>query len=324
METTKLSNLLKAYNSIEIKHKNHIKSTFINFPYIYDINHKKIYVINYSIHNTILLNKNPRFDIVPTHIHDFIEINYMYSGQCEQIIDGHSFTIHKGQMTLIDTNSPHSIGYTGENDILVNFLVPKDYLNNSFFSKLTDHNLITTFFINAINDQNTKLNYMIFNTENNHRLQFFIHEYIWEYYHPSHNTEEIKNSLFVLIILDMINTLDSSINYESISESNSVIISALKYMEENFTTCTLESTAKQVGVNPTYLTTLLKHSFSKSYKELIIELRLEHAKKMLLNSNMTIDQIAQECGYQNLTYFYKKFKELYHCTPKEYRKTQLQ
>ena len=323
METHNLDNLLKEYNNIEIKHKNHIRSTFDKFLYTYDINHKKIYIINYSIHNTILLSKNPRFDIVPAHIHDFIEINYMYSGHCEQTIDGHSFTIHKGQMTFIDTNTPHSIGYTGENDILINFLISKDYLNNSFFSKLTDHNLITTFFVNAINDQNTKLNYMIFNTENNKRLQFFIHEFIWEYYHPSQNSDEIKNSLFVLIILDMINTLDSSINYESISESNSVIISALKYMERNFTTCTLESTAKHVGINPSYLTTLFKNTFSKSYKELIIELRLEYAKKMLLNSDMTIDEIAQECGYQNLTYFYRKFKELYHCTPKEYKKTQL-
>ena len=132
----------------------------------------------------------------------------MYSGKCVQTINGKSFTLSQGQMTLIDTKTAHSIGYTDENDIMMNFMISKDYLNNSFFSKLTSNNLITTFFINAINDSNSNLNYMIFNTENDKRLQFFIHEYIWEYYHPSFNSQEILNSLFALIILEMMNTLE--------------------------------------------------------------------------------------------------------------------
>lgn len=134
-------------------------------------------------------------------------------------------------MTLIDTRTPHAIGYTDENDILINFIIKKDYLNNSFFSKLTDNNLITSFFINAINQDNTDLNYLIFNTENNQRLQMFILEFIYEYFYPTLNSTEIK-SLFVLIILEMINTLDTSINLESITKSSTIIILALQYLEK--------------------------------------------------------------------------------------------
>lgn len=319
MQIHDIDSLLKKYSDTEIKHKNNIKSSYDHLKYIYDKNHKKIYEFYFQLSNTIFLSKNARFDAVPTHIHDFIEINYIYSGKCQQTIDNKTLLLNKGQMILIDTKTPHSIGYTGENDIMINFLISRDYLNSSFFSKLTDHNLITTFFINALNDKSANLNYMIFNTSNNQRLQFFIHEFIWEYYHPSQNSKEIQNSLFVLIILDMINSLDTSINYESISESNSIIISALKYMENNFKSCSLESTAQHVGTNPNYLTTILKKYFAKSYKDLIIDLRLEYAKKMLLNSNYTIDHIARECGYQNLNFFYKKFKKRFSCTPKQYR-----
>lgn len=320
MELHNIDGLLREYNDTEIKHKKNIKSTYEKLSYTYDDKQRKIYQFYFQIDKSIILAKNARFDKVPTHVHNYIEINYMYSGNCQQTINDKSFILQKGQMTLIDTKTPHSIGYTDENDIMINFMISKDYLNNSFFSKLTDHNLITTFFINAINDKSANLNYMIFNTENNLRLQFFIHEFIWEYYHPSHNSKEIQNSLFVLIVLEMINTLDSSINYESISESNSIMISALKYMEKNFISCSLESTAQYVGVNPCYLTTLLKKHFHHSYKELIIQLKMDYALKLLLNSNYTIDHIARKCGYQNLTFFYKKFKELYHCTPQEYRK----
>lgn len=46
---------------------------------------------------------------------------------------------------------------------------------------------------------------------------------------------------------------------------------------------------------------------------------MDHAAKLLINTHQPIDEIARQSGYQNLTFFYKKFKELYDCSPKEYR-----
>ena len=160
---------------------------------------------------------------------------------------------------------------------------------------------------------------MIFNTENNERLQTFLTELLLEYYRPSYNSKEMMNSLFVLIILEMINTLDTSINYESLNESHSIIFLTLQYIAKNYLHCTLESTAQHVHVNPCYLTTLLKKHLKKSYKELIIDLKMNNAAQLLIHSDEPIDIIARQSGYQNLTFFYKKFKELYHCSPKEYR-----
>lgn len=321
MDKIKLDNYLREYTTSELKHKKGISSTYVNINTC-KVNNKKIYnfiFIEDLSSNDISIIKNARFDSTPLHNHNHIEINYMYSGSCKQMIDGHEIILKKGQMTLIDTKTAHSIGYTGEDDILINLIIKKDYLNNSFFSKLTDNNLITSFFINAISNDNTDLNYLIFNTENNQRLQNFILEFIYEYYFPSLNSHEIKNSLFLLIILEMINTLENSINLQSVSKSNSIIISALQYMEENFIDCTLESTANYLGINPCYLTTLLKKNFDYSYKELIIKLRMQYAAKLLLNTEHSIDQIAHSSGYSNLSFFYKKFNNFYNCSPKEYR-----
>ena len=322
MRQDELDKILREYSLSETNHKKNIFGDYAYMPYVYDDEHHKIYSFyfsNHLPHNTVTILKNERFAAVPTHIHDFIEINYMYSGSCEQSIDGKKSLLKKGQMTLIDTRTPHSLGYTEENDIMINILIGKDYLNNQFFSKLSQHNLITSFFINAINDKESHLNYMIFNTENNERLQTFLTELLLEYYRPSYNSKEMMNSLFVLIILEMINTLDTSINYESVNESHSIIFLTLQYIAKNYLHCTLESTAQHVHVNPSYLTTLLKKHLKKSYKELIIDLKMNNAAQLLIHSDEPIDIIARQSGYQNLTFFYKKFKELYHCSPKEYR-----
>ena len=64
-----------------------------------------------------------RFVPVKTHVHKWIELSYMYSGSCTQIINEEkTVKLEKGQVILLDTDCVHSIGNTGENDILINLL----------------------------------------------------------------------------------------------------------------------------------------------------------------------------------------------------------
>lgn len=75
----------------------------------------------------ISIKKNSRFNPVPEHIHPYIEINYVYSGQCPQIIDEKPVTLMKNQVLLIDTNCPHSIEALGEEDIMISIIVKTDF-----------------------------------------------------------------------------------------------------------------------------------------------------------------------------------------------------
>ena len=49
--------------------------------------------------------------------------------------------------------------------------------------------------------------------------------------------------------------------------------------------------------------------------------RLENAKKLLLSTNLTIDEIAHEVGYQTTKYFCKIFKEFEAVTPSQFRRS---
>ena len=107
MRQNELDKILREYSLSETNHKKNIFGDYSYMPYVYDDNHHKIYNFYFSkelLHNTVTILRNERFAAVPPHIHDFIEINYMYSGSCEQIIDGKKSLLKKGQMTLIDTH----------------------------------------------------------------------------------------------------------------------------------------------------------------------------------------------------------------------------
>ena len=84
----------------------------------------------------ISVKRNSRFNPVPEHVHSYIEINYVYSGVCPQIIDRTPVTLKKDQVLLIDTNCPHSIPALGGNDIMLSLIVQKEYFSFDFLLSL--------------------------------------------------------------------------------------------------------------------------------------------------------------------------------------------
>ena len=92
-------------------------------------------------------------------------------------------------------------------------------------------------------------------------------------------------------------TLIMRVEYETITLHQGDIIILDKHVPHSVA-CLLYT-----SINPCYLTTLLKKYIHQSYKELIIQLRMDYAAKLILSNQDSIDNIARKSGYQNLTFF---------------------
>ena len=57
----------------------------------------------------------------------------------------------------------------------------------------------------------------------------------------------------------------------------------------------------------------------KTYKELLQRHRMETAARLLRRSDLNIQQIIAQVGYENTSYFYRLFHERYGLSPREYR-----
>lgn len=73
---------------------------------------------------------------MPPHIHAWIELGYLYSGSCPHRVHGNSYVLKKGQVYILDSDAPHSIGCLGENDILISLLISQALFYGSLFSSL--------------------------------------------------------------------------------------------------------------------------------------------------------------------------------------------
>lgn len=78
--------------------------------------------------------------------------------------------------------------------------------------------------------------------------------------------------------------------------------------------------ARRVYLNPDYLARIFKKETGKSIGTYLMEKRLHEAKKLLVQSSIHINEIAQRVGYDNFSYFSQIFKEKTGMTPGEYRK----
>ncbi len=82
---------------------------------------------------------------------------------------------------------------------------------------------------------------------------------------------------------------------------------------------TLESAAKLAFLSKRQFTRILKKLTGMTLKKYITRLRLNKAKDLLEHTNKEIIYICYEVGFEDLSYFYKMFKEEFNTTPKKIR-----
>ncbi|MCM1134163.1 MAG: AraC family transcriptional regulator [Clostridium sp.] len=81
----------------------------------------------------------------------------------------------------------------------------------------------------------------------------------------------------------------------------------------------LNSQARLLNVNSSYLSTLFKKETGSTLTEYVNRKRIRHAVSLLNTTSMQIQTIAQYCGIPDVNYFTKTFKKYIGTTPKEYR-----
>lgn len=258
--------------------------------------------------------------VSPYHVHKWIELAYVYSGECMILVKDQEMMLKKGQFILFDTDVPHLIGETGGDNILINFMLDKNCLSNHFFSQLSSDSIVTRFLVQSLNKQVNHDKYIVFQTEENERLPNLVGYFLCEYFDGSICRQDILNSCMTWIFCELIHDYQRQENTPNGKSKDIRIATILRYLENNYANCTLENTASFFGMSPNYLTSYIKKYTGYSFKQLVQQHRLKRAAKLLKNTGMSVQAVANEVGYENIGFFNKKFEEMYGCKPGAYRK----
>ena len=104
------------------------------------------------------------------------------------------------------------------------------------------------------------------------------------------------------------------------SADDSVLGKIIDYIRKNKAEkLTLQKVAHDLGYNDKYLSRLISKASGLGFSTLVAMLRIDTAGDMLRNTDRTIADISLECGFGSECSFYRTFKEITGCTPREYR-----
>ena len=128
-------------------------------------------------------------------------------------------------------------------------------------------------------------------------------------------------NLGIIIFSELLRSFQKKQAQESRNANEFYIGDILDYMEKNYMNCSLKEVAEHFGYKPSYLSRMIHRQVGKSFISIIQEIKLNHASLLLRNSTLPVEQIIQQVGYKNLSFFYKIFYEKFALSPNDYRQS---
>ncbi len=244
--------------------------------------------------------------------HSYYGAGYRITGDSIITAFDKIYLVHPGDVILIDCELHHRTTYTSNTDIeghRINF--SHEALNQVIDTLGFDviHNLLKQVVIPISKEGQKHIENILITMEN-------------EYRSPSAYSKEVLQNLLQLFFISVVRY---HIPYTQKEHPemlfHNALLKAIYYIETHFRDDpSLELVAKEASVSTSYLSKLFTTSFGISYSTYLNKAKINHAKKLLIQTPLPIIDIALQCGYSNHNHFCYAFKKELACTPMQYRK----
>ena len=131
------------------------------------------------------------------------------------------------------------------------------------------------------------------------------------------NYEEFGNCIDNL----KISLFESKKENKDSQQKDRMIISITKYLQNHLQEdVSLNVLAQEFHLNAQYISQLFKSEIGVGFLTYLTNIRIEHAKKLLLSTDDAISDISDQCGYNDYRVFTKVFKKKEGITPSQFRR----
>lgn len=121
------------------------------------------------------------------------------------------------------------------------------------------------------------------------------------------------------LLQDMVESFMDAM-FSAKDKGNVYVRKALQYIALNYETdLTLTKVAEYLGVSPNYFSTLFHKTVGESFREHLCRVRIEESKRLLLSTDIPLNQISLAIGFSDQSYYCKVFKRITGLSPGEYR-----
>jgi len=254
------------------------------------------------------------------HFHPEYQLSYILEGRGTRFVGDHVQTFEEGDLVFVGPNLPHlwrseEAYFNADNNLNTRALV-------IYF----DHVLFSSELLEKVEFHNVKK--LVDNS--NHGIEFYgrtrfiISELL-------HKIGAKKGFERIIALYEIINELSlstefnllSSPGYRNTFNNNDAenMRMVYDYVMRNYTkTISLKEIALQLNMTTTSFCRYFKPRANKNFTRFVNEIRIGHARKLLIEDNFNIAEIGYQCGFNTLSNFNRQFKIIANMSPNEYKK----
>ena len=240
----------------------------------------------------------------PSHFHKKTEITYMKNGNCLSVINNEKYFAEKDYILFIPEYYPHSYDTSPDAERLV--ILPTQELKNDF-TALAD----TKTFFCLLSDKD-------FNRQK-------ILPILTDMLKVQEDGSIEKRARFLLLkgyTTTFYGRLFEQYAHLLISRKKQIesLTAILAYLDEHYAeNITLDMLAQQFRYNKFYFSKLFNSCVNDNLKNYVNGIRIKKfVETYSLDPAQNITRLALDLGFESMPSFYRAFKRIYHCCPKEY------
>lgn len=256
----------------------------------------------------------PLYPDVPIHWHPEMELTMIVDGCADYSIDLRDYHLSKGDFICIQPNILHSAKIPPKGHLLTDsFVFHLNLLGNA------SADLCTLRYFTPIMEGRLKLPYVISQED-------VLYPELKKYFvlltdccrRPNPGYElEIKALLFHLMGLMI--TSPKARQAETDDTHSERMKNIYDYLHKHYAEdITVEDAARVCSITPSHFMHYFKEKSGTTFNRYLNQYRLNQSA-LLLTQGACVTEAAFACGFNNLPYYYKRFREYYHMTPREFQ-----
>ena len=255
--------------------------------------------------------------------HDFWEFVYVDKASIICYADEKEIILNKGEILFHKPNEFHVLtanGKTPPNVFIVSFVCKSEAMKFFENKKINVAKNNVNFIYNILNEGRKTFD-IAFSNPNLKKMQFLAS--------PTLGGEQIIKNYLEIFLINLLRsqTETEGTNNIFIREKEYAVkqISDLIFLLENsvYTTLTIDEILKNTYYGRAYLMRLFKKETGCSIMEYFIKLKIEKAKDLLRDKQLSVREISDKLAFNEPNYFTKTFKRVTGFTPSAYRRRTL-
>jgi len=261
-----------------------------------------------------VFDANRHFSVKYPHRHDFFEVLYLLKGSGYHVIDTNKYEIKPPCVFFMSPGQAHKLELSNDIEGFIFIFTAEFYLLN----RSNQNTLVEFPFFYTIHQDNPPL--LLKNESDIRFLESLFMQSISEIREAVESNTEMLRSILDLILTTCAVRYQVTENLLNKGKGQILVKRFFHLVEENHQkNLSMSDYSGMIGITPNHLTQTVKLLTGKTSSQIVKAKQLLEIKRLLVHTNLSVSEIANQLNFEDQSYFTKFFKRETGITPIQYR-----